>query len=61
MKFQNAYIQYRDKNKKIRLEEIIENIKAEGTNSNIFWNIVRNYKPNNLEDSHALNLYEEIK
>ena len=49
------------KAKKIRLEEIIENIKAEGTNSNIFWNIVRNYKPNNLEDSHALNLYEEIK
>lgn len=49
------------KTKKIRLEEIIENIKAEGTNSNIFWNIVRNYKPNNLEDSHALNLYEEIK
>lgn len=49
------------KTKKIRLEEIIENIKAGGTNSNIFWNIVRNYKQNNLEDSHALNLYEEIK
>ena len=43
------HIACNNRKQKMRLEKLIKRIiKAGGTNSKTFWNIVRNYKHNNL-------------